>query len=256
MERIRISKSPSAQPADGLKCALPVPAAGIWGRMWLFWVSVSLGVALSRLKNSFLSPGLCFLWNKRAFLVNAACSNFMLLIALIDKCVCGAEGMLAACVSTWQKHQCVCVCVFRSMAFFQRYLLGVRNPGACFQWRNPIPQLLSTRRLNLFENGASLDGSMYQCVYKCHPMSRLWSYLPETQCTVKDSGWFFSNWLGFQPLPVWALDWSDIYECTFPAKNITVGNCCLILIINYDAHSQYLSGMFYFSAVYEQGLCW
>lgn len=49
-----------------------------------------------KVEKLIFSPSFCFLRNKSAFLVNAACSNFMLLIVPIDKCVCGAGGMLAA----------------------------------------------------------------------------------------------------------------------------------------------------------------
>lgn len=120
-------------------------------------------------KTHFFSTGLCFLWNKSTFLVNTACSNFMLLIVLIDKCVGRLRNAGCVCprcrtitVQAWI-YVCMCIC-FRSAAFFQRHLLGVRNPGSCFQSSNSIPHFLSTRRLNLVETRTSLEGIMYQCV--------------------------------------------------------------------------------------------
>lgn len=115
-----------------------------------------------KVEKLIFSPSFCFLWNKSAFLLNTACSNLMLLIVSADKCVLG-KCWPCVCAST-------CMCV--SMAFFQRHLLIARNPGACFQWGNPIPPSLSTRRLNLVEIVTSLDSSKYWCVHKCHPVSR------------------------------------------------------------------------------------
>lgn len=63
-----------------------------------------------KVEKLIFSPSFCFLRNKSAFLVNTACSNFMLLIVPIDKCVCGTGGMLAACVRTASLcRQNVCV---------------------------------------------------------------------------------------------------------------------------------------------------
>lgn len=126
---------------------------------------------LSQGWKTHFSRGLCFLWNKSSFLVNTACSNFMLLIVLIDKC--GRLGN-AICVHPRCRHNvCGCTCVLEMQPFFQRHLFSRRNLGSCFQSSNPIPHFLLTKRLNLFETRTSLDGVIYRCVYKCHLMSQV-----------------------------------------------------------------------------------